>query len=65
MTRSSDEALDEAQLALGTKCERLLSSKAWHKAHTTTEVAAGVRAVIQHTDAAVRCRYWATPATVH
>ena len=37
MTRSSDEALDEAQLALGTKCERLLSSKAWHKAHTTTQ----------------------------
>ena len=36
MTRSSDEALDEAQLALGTKCERLLSSKAWHKAHTHT-----------------------------
>jgi len=37
MTRSSDEALDEAQLALGTKCERLLSSKAWHKAHTETQ----------------------------
>ena len=37
MTRSSDEALDEAQLALGTKCERLLSSAAWHKAHTSTQ----------------------------
>ena len=37
MTRSSDEALDEAQLALGTKCERLLSSKAWNKAHTRTQ----------------------------
>ena len=37
MTRSSDEALDEAQLALGTKCERLLSTAAWHKAHTTTQ----------------------------
>ena len=37
MTRSSDEALDEAQLALGTKCERLLRSAAWHKAHTTTQ----------------------------
>ena len=37
MTRSSDEALDEAQLALNTKCERLLSSEAWHKAHTQTQ----------------------------
>ena len=36
MTRSAEQAIDEAQAKLGERCERLLASSAWNKAHTTT-----------------------------
>ena len=36
MTRSAEEAIDEAQAKLGERCERLLASSAWNKAHTST-----------------------------
>ena len=36
MTRSSEAALDESQLALGQRCEGLLGAPKWHRAHTTT-----------------------------
>ena len=36
MTRSAEEAIDEAQAKLGERYERLLASSAWNKAHTTT-----------------------------
>ena len=36
MTRSSEAALDESQLALGQSCEGLLGAPKWHRAHTTT-----------------------------
>ena len=36
MTRSAEEAIDDAQAKLGERCERLLASSAWNKAHTTT-----------------------------
>ena len=35
-TRSAEQAIDEAQAKLGERCERLLASSAWNKAHTTT-----------------------------
>ena len=37
MTRSAEEAIDEAQAKLGERCERLLASSAWNKAHTSTQ----------------------------
>ena len=37
MTRNSCQAIDEAQAKLGKRCERLLASSAWNKAHTTTQ----------------------------
>ena len=36
MTRSAEQAIDEAQAKLGERCERLLASSAWNKAHTVT-----------------------------
>ena len=36
MTRSAEEAIDEAQAKLGERCERLLASSAWNNAHTST-----------------------------
>ena len=36
MTRSAEQAIDEAQVKLGERCERLLASSAWNKAHTST-----------------------------
>ena len=36
MTRSAEQAIDEAQAKLGERCERLLASSAWNKAHTAT-----------------------------
>ena len=36
MTRSAEQAIDEAQAKLGERCERLLASSAWNKAHTST-----------------------------
>ena len=36
MTRSAEQAIDEAQVKLGERCERLLASSAWNRAHTTT-----------------------------
>ena len=36
MTRSAEEAIDEAQAKLGERCEELLASSAWNQAHTTT-----------------------------
>ena len=36
MTRSAEQAIDEAQAKLGERCERLLASSAWNNAHTTT-----------------------------
>ena len=36
MTRSAEEAIDETQAKLGERCERLLASSAWNRAHTTT-----------------------------
>ena len=36
MTRNSYQAIDEAQAKLGERCERLLASSAWNKAHTAT-----------------------------
>ena len=37
MTRSAEQAIDEAQAKLGERCERLLASSAWNKAHTETQ----------------------------
>ena len=42
MTRSAEQAsvwvvIDDAQAKLGERCERLLASSAWNKAHTTTQ----------------------------
>ena len=37
MARRAGEAIDEAQAKLDKKCERLLASSAWNKAHTTTQ----------------------------
>ena len=36
MTRSAEQAIDEAQAKLGERCEQLLASSAWNKAHTST-----------------------------
>ena len=36
MTRSAEQAIDEAQAKLGEQCERLLASSAWNRAHTST-----------------------------
>ena len=36
MTRSAEQAIDEAQAKLGERCERLLASSAWNKAHKYT-----------------------------
>ena len=37
MTRSAEQAIDDAQAKLGERCERLLASSAWNKAHTHTQ----------------------------
>ena len=34
MTRSAEQAIDEAQAKLGERCGRLLASSAWNRAHT-------------------------------
>ena len=36
MTRSAEQAIDEAQAKLGERCGRLLASSAWNRAHTRT-----------------------------
>lgn len=37
MTRAADAALDMGQLKLGEQCERMLASRAWNLAHTSTQ----------------------------
>ena len=36
MTRSAEQAIDETQAKLGERCEQLLGSSAWNRAHTVT-----------------------------